>query len=146
MNSKNPAPLTPQQELFCKWYTTKGDTFSNKTLSYAMAYDYDLPRDENDKIIVSSKPYNTCASNGSRVYFDDKVQSKIRTLLLEMLNDATVDARLNEILIGGQEANSIQAIKIHNDLKQRITKKIDITSAGRPLQALSDDELKALAE
>lgn len=142
----NEIQLTPQQELFCKWYTTRGATFGNQTLSYAQAYEYDLPVDENGKIIVNSKPYNVCASNGSRVYFDSRVQSRIKQLLIQVLDDETVDARLSEILTGGQESNSIQAIKHYSELKGRITKKIDLTTQGRPLQGLSDNELKKLSE
>lgn len=138
--------MTLQQELFIKLYTTKGNTFSNASLSYAEAYDYNLPTDEKAKIITDSKEYNTCASNGYRLLRNDEVTKAVREAMVALLNDTEVDARLSEILIKGQEANSISAIKIHNDLKQRITKRIDITTQGRPLQGLSDDELKALAE
>lgn len=42
--------LTPKQELFCQYYTLKGETFGNGTLAFAKAYNYDLdsfPRDDN---------------------------------------------------------------------------------------------------
>ena len=136
--------LTPQQELFVKLYTTQGDSFSNATLSYSIAYDYDLPKDEKGKILQDSLEYNICASNGSRLLKNDKIIARKRELLLELFNEATIDARLNEILIGGAEANSIQAIKIANDLKNRITKRVDITTANRPLANLTDDDLNAL--
>lgn len=141
----NESKLTPQQQLFVKLYTTKGDTFCNATLSYAQAYQYELPVDEKGKIINDSLEYNTCSANGSRLKGNDKVARAIDEGMVALLNDISVDSRLSEILHKGQEQNSIQAIKIHNDLKQRITKKLDITSAGRPLQGLSDEELKQLA-
>lgn len=138
--------LTPQQEYFCRLYTTKGDTFSNATLSYAEAYQYELPKDEKDKLILDSKEYNICASNGSRLLTNDKIIARNIRLLNDSFNDdAVADARLNEILIGGKDTDSIQAIKERNSLKQRITKKLDITSAGRPLASVSDDELDKLA-
>lgn len=141
MNDK----LTPQQLLFCKYYTTKGDTFGNNTLSYALAYEYDIPTKEDGTFDVLSQEYKTCKSNGSRLYYNDDVRGQIRGNLLAMLNNDTVDERMTDIIISGKDADSIQAIKIHNDLKQRITKKLDITTQGRPLSGLSDDELQALA-
>lgn len=138
--------LTMQQELFCKYYTSKGSLFDNATLAYAEAYQYDLPKDDNGKIIVESREYNTCSALGSRLLTNDKVKARIQALYLELLNDNTMDARLGEIAVKGKDTDSIQALKIYNDLKQRITKKIDITSAGRPLGGLTDDELDKLAE
>ncbi len=138
--------LTPQQELFCSFYTKRGDTFSNATLSYARAYGYEIPQDANGKNIITSSEYLTCSANGSRLLGNDMVADKIQKGMVALLNDESVDSRLSEILYGGQETNSIQAIKIHNELKQRITKKIDVTSGGRPMLALTDEELKRLAE
>jgi phage terminase small subunit len=138
--------LTQQQELFCKLYTSKGEYFDNATLSYAEAYQYELPKDENGKNITDSKEYNICKANASRLLANDNIKSRIRTLFVELLNDTEMDARLAEIATKGKDPDSIQALKIYNDLKQRITKRIDITSANRPLGGLSDDELKALID
>lgn len=137
--------LTPQQEQFCINYTTKGEFYSNATKSYANAYDYDLPKREDGSIDTHSKDYNTCNVCATKLIQSASIQERIRAIYLEMLNDSAVDARLSEILHKGDPANSIQAIKIHNDLKQRITKKIDITTLGRPLAGLSDEELEKLA-
>ncbi len=138
--------LTLQQELFVKLYTTKGDTFGNGVLSYSGAYDYDLPVDEKGKIITDCKEYNACKANASRLLTGDNVRVAVRNKMLELFNEVEMDARVAEIAMNGQESNSLQAVKIFNELKQRITKKIDITSAGRPLAGLSDDELHRLAE
>lgn len=137
--------LTPQQEAFCQAYTKRGETFSNAYKSYSFAYDIEIPLTEDNKIDYKSSAYAVCQASGSRLLLNVSVSERIRDLLLEKLNDKEVDARLNEILLGGKDTDSIQAIKIHNDLKQRITKRIDVTSAGRPLQGLSDEELKELA-
>lgn len=150
--------LTPQQELFCRWYTTQGDTFGNATLSYNLAYDYKLDtldttneKDEKGEEIKGtseySKAYNTCSVMGSRLLNNTKIIERKIALLKEMFdNSDIIDARTQEIILNGKDTDSIQAIKIHNDLKQRITKKLDITSAGRPLANLSDEELKDLTE
>lgn len=138
--------LTQSQELFCRLYTSKGTYFDNATLSYAEAYQYELPHDEKGKIIVDSKEYNTCKANASRLMTNDYIQRRIEKLFVDLLNDTTMDARLSEIATKGKDTDSIQALKIYNDLKQRITKKIDITSAGRPLAGLSDEELARLVE
>lgn len=148
--------LTPQQELFSRWYTTKGDTFSNGTLAYSIAYDYkldELSRDnqkneKGEEILGTSeysKAYNVCAVMASKNLKNANILARITELLNEQFNnDAIIDARLQEITINGKDADSIQAIKHRNELKNRITKKLDITSAGRPLANLSDDELKDL--
>lgn len=137
--------MTHERELFIKYYTTKGRTFQNGTLSYALAFNHDLPTNEKGKIIVDSKEYNTCKSGASRLLLDDEVSKQIREKMVALLNDTAVDERLSEILFKGQESNSLQAIKIHNDLRQRVTKKIDITTQGRPFANLSDEELQKLA-
>ena len=140
------AMITPQNEAFCIAYTTRGETFSNAYKSYANAYDIEIPLTEDSKLDYTSSEYKVAQNGGSRLLLKKEIQERVRDLLLEKLNDKEVDARLNEIILGGKDTDSIAGIKIHNELKQRITKKIDITTAGRPMLALSDDELKALAE
>lgn len=150
--------LTLQQETFCRWYTTQGETFGNATLSYNLAYDYKLDElskvnDKNEKgeeipnSSEYSKAYNVCAVNGSRLLNNANIIARKIALLNESFEDDKIaDARLQEITLAGKDTDAIQAIKVRNDLKQRITKKIDITSAGRPLGGLTDDELDKLAE
>ena len=135
-----PHKITPQQLTFCQLYARN----SNAMLSYSEAYEYTLPRDENDKIITTSKEYNISKSNGSRLLSLDYIRTTIRDIFLELFNEKEVDARLSSILLNGQEQNSVAVAKIFNDLKQRVTKKIDITSSGRPLSGLSDQELQDL--
>jgi len=137
--------ITPQQILFCKYYTTRGETFCNGTFSYAEAYDYDLPRRADGNIDTTSNEYNTCRANGSRLLYNNRIRDKVQEELLAQFNEKTADARLQEILLNGEDKDSIQAIKIFNDLKQRITKKIDVTTQGRPLMNMSDEELEKLA-
>ena len=140
----NKRPLTPQQEKFCLAYTSQGETSGNAYKSYAFGYDYELPLTENNEMDYKSSEYRVCQVSGSRLLLNIEIQNRIRELYTEYLNEINVDARLSDIVKKGKDTDSIQAIKIFNDLKQRITKKIDITTSGRPLQGLSDDELQKL--
>lgn len=139
-------PLTPEQEHFCILYTSKGDFARKGYKCYAEAYGFDLPTKENGEVDFTSGDYKTCVVSASRLLVNDNIKSRIRDIYLDMFNEKEIDARLNEIIQNGAESNSIAGIKIANDLKQRITKRIDVTSAGRPLQNVSDEELKAMLD
>lgn len=142
---------TPQRKLFAKLYTTKGVTFCNATESYAAAYDYDIePRwnEEHQKFERTREQeahYLTCRVNGSRLRANAGVKTMIDNELMAQFNDRNADVRLQEILIGGKDADSLNAIKQYNELKGRIVKKMDVNVAARPFQQLSDDELSAMA-
>lgn len=145
-DNKAKRPLTPEQEQFCILYTSRGDFSGLGYKCYAEAYGYDLPLRDDGEIDTKSKDYATCRACASKLLTVPSIGERIRDIYLEKFNDKDIDARLNEIIYNGAESNSIQAIKIANDLKQRITKKVDITSGGRPLAGLSDEELQALAD
>jgi len=84
---------------------------------------------------------------GSRLIRNDKILARIKFLLLEQFNDDNAsDYRLMEIIIKGKDSDAINAIKHRNDLKQRITKKVEMTTQNRPFSHLTDTELKAIAE
>ena len=167
-NTQDGAKLTVKQELFCQYYTKRGQLLGNATLSYAKAYGYDLEKadttratktvknEKNEKneeiqeeIIGTSeydKMYAYCNVAGPRLLVNDSINARIQALMLENFNDdAVYDSRLDEIALHGKPTDAIQAIKHRNDLKQRITKKLDITSANRPLAGLSDEELRKMA-
>lgn len=133
-------------EDFCKAYTTKGETYGIAYKSYSYAYEIEIPLTVENEIDFKSSEYRVCQSSGSRLLLKDEIKARISALLVEKLNDTSVDTRLADIIEGAKPADAIQGIKVYNDLKQRITKKIDITSAGRPLGGLTDDELDKLAE
>jgi hypothetical protein len=149
--------LTPEQELFCRAYTREGDTFSNATSSYAEAYGYDLASldtkrelDENNKEILGTSEYDkaeaVCANSGSRLLRKDYIIKRKNELLALLFDEDSVsDARLQQIIIRGSDSNAINAIKHRSELKARVTKKLDITTSGRPLANLSDEELQKLA-
>lgn len=152
-------PLTPQQELFCRYYTDdNSDTFSSGVLSYALAYDYDFATtdtkrdlDKDNKEIKGTseydRMYNTCSSGASQNLRMNNIRARIDELMLELFNsDIIADKRLTKILLTGKDTDAINAIKHRNDLKQRITKKLDITTQGRPLSNLTDEELREMLE
>ena len=98
----------------------------------------DLPTDEKSgaKLIQScthTKMESTCASAGSRLLRNVKIDERITKLLNEMMNDDVIDARLTEIALNGKDQDSINAIKEYNKLKQRIIDKKDITSNGQSI-------------
>lgn len=138
-------PLNQEQELFCLAWTAPGETFHNNTKSYAEAYGYSLPLREDGSVDTTSAEYLACKANGGRMMFNPSVRSMIQELFLKQFNEKVADARTSEIMMHGKDADSLQAIKIYNDLKQRVTKKIDVTVAARPLAGLTDEELEALA-
>lgn len=137
--------LNPEQEMFCGAYTTPGETFCNGVKSYAVAYGYLLPLRDDGEIDTKSAEYLACKANGGRMMFNEKIRTIIQSKLLEQFNDRTVDARTSQILLQGRDSDSLTAIKMYNELKQRIVKKVDVTVAARPLAGLSDEELEALA-
>lgn len=157
--------LTIKQELFCKYYTTMGETFGNATTSYAKAYGYDLESadtvretetvKEGNKDVIKEifgtseldKMTHYVQTAGSRLLaWYDVINDRIQTLLLEQFNDDTIaDKRLEQIILKGKDTDAIQAIKHRNELKSRLTRKLDITSAGRPLAGMSDEDLRAMA-
>lgn len=138
--------LTEQQELFCIAMITEGETLNNQVKSYASAYGYELPLNDNGDVDTKSGDYNTCSVGASNTMKNTNIQTRLRELYNEMFNDNTFwDAQLTKVAKTGNNTDIISASRHRNDLKQRITKKIDVTTAGRPLQGLSDEELAELA-
>lgn len=139
--------LNLNQRQFINFYTIPGtDTFCNGTLSYAEAYDFDLEIGDNGKPKIGTNNYNTCCSNAYKLIRNPLVKKEIEDAFNKLLNDKSVDSRLSQIVFSSSDANSLNGIKIYNDLKQRVTKKLDVTSQGRPLVGLSDEELAAMLE
>lgn len=149
--------LNPKQELFCRYYTEEGETFSNAYLSYARAYGYDFAslnnrrvKDDKDRDIIGTsereKAESVCKSAGSRLLSNVKVRARIRDLMVVLFNqDDIADAKLTAIMLSGKDADAINAIKHRNDLKQRIIKKVELATINRPLAGLSDAELAQMA-
>lgn len=145
---KETGRLTAQQELFCRFYATNSELFSNATLSYAEAYQYKLDAldrtpvyDEDGKTVIEQSEYDlayaTCAANASRLLKNDKIQKRVLALLNEMLRDDVVDAQLAKVILQDYKLSSkISAIREYNALKQRVKNKFELD--------FSEDVKKAL--
>lgn len=130
--------LTPQQELFCRFYTQNSELFSNATLSYAEAYEYKLDECSQERPIVSNNPtvygeseyqkaYNTCSALASRLLRNDKIQKRVVQLLNEYLKDEVVDAELAKVIMQSYKLESkIAGIREYNKLKQRIIDRAEL--------------------
>lgn len=138
--------ISPKYLAFARLYTTKGETFGKSFLCYAMVYDYELERRDDGTFDITGPKYLSCKANASRVLNHPKVQAQIELELLNKFNERTVDARTSEIILNGKDTDSIQAIKIFNDLKNRVTKKIEVTNISRPYASMSDEELHRIID
>lgn len=139
--------LTEKQEAFCQYYAQLSDTYNNGTWSYALAYGYDLesqPKDDNElddnghKIPYTSsfdKMSNVCAVGATRLLRIDKIIDRVQAIKSSWIeDDKIVDSRLMDIIVRGKDTDSLAGIKHRNDLKQRVTKQLDVTSGGEPLK------------
>ena len=81
-----------------------------------------------------TKMQNMCASAGSRLRSNVKIQLRCREYLNEFMTDSVVDARLTQIILDGANADSIRAIQEYNKLRQRIVTKVDHTSKGNEIK------------
>lgn len=81
-----------------------------------------------------SKMENMCASAGSRLRKDVKIQLRCRELLNEFMTDSVIDARLTQIILEGANGDSVRAIQEYNKLRQRIVTKVDHTSKGNEIK------------
>jgi len=140
--------LTPKQEKFLRNYIqSTGAMCGNGTLSYANAYGYDLENadttrqlDENGKQIQGTsqrdKMAKLCEMSASRMLSNVIIEPHITALYMELMEDhARVDRELMKLVLKGD----ISAIREYNALKQRITKKIDLTTKGASI-VLTDEQ------
>lgn len=141
--------LTPQQELFCRYYAQNNELFSNGTLSYAEAYDYKLDELSTEAPVLDTddkgepikwgdsdykKAYDVCSANASRLLRNEKIQARIVVLMNEWMKDEIVDSELFKVIKQNYKLESkIAAIREYNKLKQRITEKVDHTTKGEPI-------------
>lgn len=123
--------LKPEWELFCQFFAVNYETFGNATQSYAKAYHIDLNR---------KGANHSCRSNGYRLLTNDDILARINQLLSELvMNDTTVDMELAFLIAQKIDFGAkIAAIREYNNLKQRITRKIEISD---PRKAILDKYL-----
>lgn len=136
--------LTLAQSLFCHFFT--GLYFNNAVRAYAAAYKIDLSEyDKLSQLIAASgghatpvvvaafevelARYKVAASGGKENLEKPLIQKRIKEMLLTRLggNFEEVDARLSEIIFGGDHTVSVAAIREFNKLKARIVDKHELT-------------------
>jgi len=137
----NEKELTPKQKLFCEYFASDREFFGNGTQSYIEAYNIDLTK---------KGAYNVAKANAARMLTNANILKYINELFeAHGLNDTFVDKQLEKLIIQDAEfSTKLQAIKEYNSLKQRITKKLDMTTNGEsinPISQLTADELRKLA-
>ena len=123
------AGLNPKRELFCKIFATEQEFFGNGTQSYIKAYNID----------VSKKgAYAAARTSAYELLTNPDILKRIDELLeTAVLNDQFVDKQIALLISQNAEYSAkIAAIKEYNALKQRIVKKIDHTTGGRPFGAV----------
>ncbi len=124
--------LTPQQERFCQLYATDKEFFGNGVETYLEVYSID-----------QHKPnwYNTACAAASRLLSNVKVINRINELIEEGgLNDSFVDKQLKFLITQHADFKSkLGAISEYNKMKQRIVKKVDLTSGGKPILGGASD-------
>lgn len=113
---KNKAGLNPQQEFFCKLYTSEKEFFGNGVQSYIEAYDFDMTK---------TNAYATARSNASQLLTNTNVCARINELLDHQgLNDQFVDKQLLFVISQHDDKHSkVSAIREYNKLKQRVDDK-----------------------
>lgn len=133
--------LNIKQKLFCELFASDREFFGNGVQSYIEAYDIDLTK---------KGAYNVAKANANRLLTKADILDYINTLFeAHGLNDTFVDKQLEKLIVQDAEfSTKLQAIKEYNALKQRITKKLDMTTNGEsinPYRELNADELRKLA-
>lgn len=114
----NELGLNDQQVRFCQLYAI-GNNRGHGVQCYADAYGYDL---------TEKGAYNSCKANASRLLTDDNILQYIRSLFEDKdLNDTVVDNELAFAIKQNADFGSkVAAIKEYNQLKGRITKKLEM--------------------
>lgn len=128
--------LTPQQELFCKLYSTDRNFFGNGVQAYIEAYDIDLS---------VKGAYSNAKASASRLLTNDNLLKEIRKQMkLGDFTDERVDRELQFLIEQYAELSTkLGAIREYNKLKQRIEDKINYTGMIKQGTAEELQEYKA---
>lgn len=121
-----PKELNLKQKLFCEYFASDKEFFGNGVQAYIEAYGIDISK---------KGAYNVAKANANRLLTNADILKYIDELFeAHGLNDTFVDKQLEKLIIQDAEFGvKLQAIKEYNVLKQRITKKLDMTSGGEPI-------------
>jgi len=138
--------LNLKQEEFCQLYAgSDKELFGNGVQTYLEVYGFE--DDRNGKKIS----YETAMVNASRLLSNAKIIKRINDLLeTGGFTDENVDKQ--HLFLINQYADKkvkLGAISEYNKLKARITRKLDITTAGKAFgkyEELTNEQLAKLAE
>ena len=125
------AKLTPKQERFAKLYSSDQEFFGNGVKTYIEVYKPDQSK---------KTWYKTACVTTSQILSNLKVCQRINELLeADGLNDQFVDKQLLHLITQHEDKSvKLQALKEYNQMKNRITKHLDVTSKGVSLISLFD--------
>lgn len=114
--------LTEKQLIFCQLYAMS-EMRGNGVMCYARAYGIDLSE---------KGGYNTAKVGASQALTKHNILDYIRSLYEENdLNDTVVDNELAFVIKQNADFGSkVAAIKEYNQLKQRIIKKLELSTGG----------------
>jgi len=126
IRSKKSDNLTLKQELFCELYTTDKQCFGNATIAYRTAYG------------MTQSQYRSAQVSAHHLLRESKIKAYINKLLDSSFNEKTTDLQLALVIMQNKDLPSkVAAIREYNKLRQRITEKTDITSAGQSIKGIN---------
>lgn len=131
------AKLKPAQMAFCYFYLfgndEKGNSFriGHGGKSYAAAYGKDYVKERG---ACDTGAYEALRKPEILRYMDNLLESA-------GWNDKAIDSRLRDIALDGSDKNAVMAIKLYNELKNRLVKHIDVTTRGKSVQAVAIEQI-----
>jgi hypothetical protein len=107
--------LTQEQELFCQYYVAQ-EFFANGVKSYMEAY----------QVEPTPKGYESAKHGAYRLLQELHICTRINNLLeLSGLNDNFVDKQMEFLITQNADFSAkVQAMKMYNDIKGRVVKKL----------------------
>lgn len=113
--------LNAKQKVFCELFATSEEFFGNGVQSYIEAYD------------VAASKYASAGAGSSRLLKNGKILAYINDIMTKIgFNDAHADKQLGFLMTQNAELGvKLGAIRHFNDLKQRITQKIEAQITGK---------------
>jgi len=111
--------LNAKQERFCRLYASDEEFFGNGLQAYVEAYNIDLSK---------RGAINTAKSNAYRLLTKAYILDRINEIFeARGLNDVFVDKQLEKLVTQDADFKTkLGAIKEYNELKKRITKKVEL--------------------
>lgn len=117
-----------------QYVNANGETYAEWELK-------DEPLDSNKNLLKCKKVqdssykrmYDNVSTYASKLKKRMYIQNRCRQLLNEFMTDIVIDTRLMNIILHGNDGDSMRAIAEYNKLKQRIVDRKDITTGGKPI-------------